>query len=157
MEIIVIDRVEPQPENVIGFPQYLLCRLIEQGPALLKADMAAKADPEAIEWHIKPRRKSGDYPPVIHSVRRGFRPTLARFGFLCGISPYGGHALFQIRFADEEKARPEQFAIYLCNEPTMGFWVRIYLYAIAGVYPNYGGMFDKKPGAASSSEPGAIE
>jgi len=156
METIVIERVKTQPENVVGFPQYLLCRLIEQGPALLEADIAT-ADTETIEWRINPRRKSRDNPLVIRSAARGFRPTLARFGFLCGINVYSGHTLFQIRFVDEEKARPEQFAIYLCNEPTMGFWVRIYLYAIEGVYPNYGGMFDQKPSAAILLKQDAIE
>ena len=155
MEVIVMDRVEMPPENnVWGFPQYLLCRLLEQGPALLEAEITdakvATAGRENIEWRFSPRVQVDRSPPIIRSDWRRFRPTLASFGNLCGISPYGGHTLFQIRFTDQEKPEPERFAIYLCNEPTMGFWIRLYLYGIDGAFPNYGGMYDKKPDSAPS-------
>jgi len=144
MSVIEIEKVETQPENVIGFPQYLLRRLLEHGPALLEATMPT-ADAEYSEWHITPRRKTGPPPLVIRFHKHGLRPALARFGFLCGISPYSGHTLFRIKFADEAERRPEAFAIYLCNEPTMGFWIKVYLYGIDGAYPNYSGMYDAKP------------
>lgn len=144
MKLIIIDKVKTQPENVSAFAQFLLCRLLEQGPALLEAD-GMILDTESIEWRLTPRRQLSEPPPVVRSDRNIFRSTLAGFGLLCGISPLSGHGFFHLRFTDEEEARPERFAIYLCNEPTMGFWIRIYLYAIDGAYPNYGGMYDKNP------------
>ncbi len=152
MKLIVINEVESQPEYVEGFPEYILCRLLEQGPALLEAD-GATTEGESVLWRFSRRRKSDDPPLVVRLPQAGFRSALARFGLLCGINIYGGHTLFQIRFSNEEEARPERFAIYLCNEPTMGFWVRIYLYAIDGVYPNYGGMHDKTPSVEPTDMP----
>lgn len=152
MKLIVINEVETQPENVEGFPEYILCCLLKQGPALIEAD-GATTDGESVEWRFSRRRKSDDPPLVVRIPKAGFRSALARFGFLCGISPYGGHTLFHIRLSNAQKATPERFAIYLCNEPTMGFWVRIYLYAIDRDYPNYGGMLDKTPNVAPSDIP----
>jgi len=141
MQTVVINKIETQPTAVVEMPEYLLGSLIEQGPALLEADWGT-TDTENIDWRFSPRRKSAPPRQPVQTPKMAFRSTLARFGHLIGVNTYSGHAFFQVQFADEDSARPERFAIYLCNEPTMGFWIRIYLYGIDRSYPNYGGMYD---------------
>jgi hypothetical protein len=115
----------------VSDPESLLHLLIEQGVGCLEASAARDA---AIVWSFT-SRLSRERKEVATTPAQLFRPLLARFAVLMGLSPYGGHILFGLRIEGEDAPRPERFSLYLCNEPTMGIWIKLYLYCIDGVWP----------------------
>lgn len=125
---------EPAAEQLHLYPDYLISCLLRDGPGEIKAERYAK-DSETVEI-VRISRSSGKSETVGHLSPAFFRSFLAHFGFRCRDDMvYGGHSLFSCDFEKDGIARTHRFSIYLCNEPTMGVWLKLYLYHIDGVWP----------------------
>jgi hypothetical protein len=119
--------------DVMTFPDHLVHVLAAAGVGLVEASLPAEGD--AVPWRYTPRRGEGPRELARLPVGR-FRPVLARLATAAGLSPYGGHALFAAGPApDWPEQRVHRFSLFVCNEPAMGIWARLYLYCIDGVWP----------------------
>jgi hypothetical protein len=122
--------------EVATFPDHLVHCLAAAGVGLVEASLPADGD--TVPWRYTPRRAGG--PRELARLPVGqFRPVLARLAHLTGSSPYCGHALFAVHSAPNWPAQEvHRFSLFLCNEPTMGIWVRLYLYCIDHLWPMAG-------------------
>jgi hypothetical protein len=119
--------------SVTDYPDFLLHLLLREGVGRIE-DQPGESYHTPVRWRFT-SRLTGATKVLTSLSTRLFRPVLARFAVKVGLSPYGGHDLFTVTVAGEGGPRPERFALFLCNEPTMGIWVKLYLYCIDGVWP----------------------
>lgn len=79
----------------------------------------------------------GDKRQVVGRLELGdFRSVLARFGVICKVQNlYVSHSFFACDYVRDGQVRSHGFSLFICNEPTMDIWLRLYLYGIAGVFP----------------------
>jgi hypothetical protein len=140
--IVKIDRSLGHPPGgdearIPKFVDYYLTLLVRCGPGVLEAEPGLGEDP--VSWRHRSFVRedgliscsAGGEWRVVDLLPRGmFRPVLARLGFALTSDedPYGGHGLFRIHFADEPEPREFLFRAFLSNEPSVGFWVRLYWY-----------------------------
>jgi hypothetical protein len=135
MRTLTIKTTREQPEDLILYPDFAITSMLETGPCLLEADYTVQKD--GVVPFTLTDRKTGSRSVAARVPTTHFRPALARFAVFCGLENlYGGQVLFSCDFEREGAMRPHRFSLFLCNEPTMAFWLRLYLYGIDGVFPS---------------------
>jgi hypothetical protein len=125
---------EPRQDDVLLYPDYLVSCLLREGIGRIEADRALQ-ERDNIEFVLTP--KFGAVPRAVgHLNSAYFRSVLAHFGGRCSEDMlYGGHKLFCCDFEREGRMRTHRFSLFLCNEPAMGCWMKLYLYCVDGVWP----------------------
>jgi len=126
---------EPTAEEFRLYPDYLVSRLLKLGIGGIEASRAASGK-ESIDF-IFTSHKTGQ-AEVVASIGRGFfRPLLARLGPRFGADDmlYMGHTLFACEAECRGRKHIHHFSLFVCNEPTMGIWMKLYLYGIDDVWP----------------------
>ncbi len=134
IEIQPIEK-EPTAEDFRLYPDYLIGCLLREGVGLIEADRERHRD-DKVDF-VLTLRKTGE-TKIVGSLTSGFfRSVLARFGPRCGAEDmlYAGHTLFACKYGREGSDRLHRFSLFVCNEPTMGVWLRLYLYSIDGIWP----------------------
>jgi len=127
--------IEPSGEEFRLYPDFLVNRLMKLGIGGIEAARTS-GDNERVDF-IFTSHQTGKRE-VVTSIAGGFfRSLLARLGPRFGAEDmlYMGHALFACEAECEEQKRLHRFSLFVCNEPTMGIWFKLYLYAIDGVWP----------------------
>ena len=115
------------------FPDFILNQLVLQGIGRVEADFPD--DGGDVIWRYF-SRSSEEAKILTQLPKQFFRPVLPRFAAFAQIDPYCGHTLFAVApAANWPVAAVHRFSLFLCNEPTMGIWLRLYLYCIDGVWP----------------------
>ena len=102
---------------------YLLGWLLEKGP---KTELRGwfVEDGEKVEWTR--HHKGEEEMDVLTVPGRVFRPVMARLARLLEASdPYGSVATFCIK----QDGKTSRFRLFFCNEPSMDFWLFLYLYS----------------------------
>ena len=140
MQIITIQRIQTPPEDVAGYPDFLLCLLLQSGVGKIEPDLKSSQGKQ-VDW-VFTSRISGEKKTLASCPAYWLRPIFAKFGFQADINPYCGHALFKIKFGDDEEPSKESFSLFLCNEPTMEIWMKLYFYSIDNKWPH---DFEEKP------------
>lgn len=139
MNELVIQDISSQPDDLLRFPDFILGAMARRGIGSLEASLgSATDDSSSVIPFTYYSRITHTSETLAEIPRKNFRPILARLAFRCGTDPYSGQALFAIQWPISGSPVPHRFSIFLCNEPTMAFWVRIYLYGIDGIYPTFG-------------------
>lgn len=133
MKSIEIHSQQEEPEELHRYPDFLLTALLNAGPG--KIESVRSGETPTTDLVLTPR-VTGLPTTVLTATHGHFRAILARLGFRLGDSPYSTHSIFSVKAEYSGQLRNHIFAFYLCNEPTMDFWVRIYLYGIEGMWPN---------------------
>ena len=126
---------EPKSGPLSLYTDYFIGQLLRSGVGCIEADQPHLKD-GYIDF-IYTSQKSSTPRIVARLSSRIYRSVLARIGNRC--SPHmilGGHKLFYCKFKCNGQLRKHRFGVFLCNEPTMGCWLKIYLYCIDGVYPS---------------------
>jgi hypothetical protein len=118
----------PPEEDTSLYPDYLIGCLLREGVGRIEADKAASRN-GTVEFVLT---RANHPPGVLAEVGDGFfRSVLMRFGARCEIDNlYCGHAVFSCENEYEGKVRTHRFSIFICNAREMGFWMKLYLYAI---------------------------
>jgi hypothetical protein len=138
MNTLQIKPMVDQPEDIALFPDFIISAMLHVGPCLVEADVSVQQD-GLVEFRLK-QRGASERSVIGRSPVSLFRPILARFAKFSGVEDlYGGHVLFACDFEREGQIRPHRFSLFLCNEPTQDYWLRLYLYAISGVFPSFEG------------------
>ena len=124
----------PSEDNLSLYPDFLVTCLLNEGIGRIEADKSLQRDGK-VDFVLTSRTSGSSR--VVATIGAGFfRPVLARFGNRCRDDMlYCGHDLFTCQFEREGKLREHRFSIFLCNEPTMACWLRLYLYGIDGLFP----------------------
>ena len=115
------------------FPDYVIHRLAMAGIGRVEAEPGGEGR-DAI-WRYVSRRTGvdGEFARLPDKM---FRPLLARWATFSAADLYCGHTLFAVNAQPEwPSSGVHRFSLYLCNEPTMAFWFKLYLYCIDGVWP----------------------
>jgi hypothetical protein len=126
---------EPTGEDVTFYPDFLVYRLIQKGIGEVEADRKLQHD-DKIDFTYTARQTG--HSELLASIPAGsFRPLLARLGPRFGADQmlYTGHTLFAVEHECEGKKRLHRFSLYVCNEPTMAIWMKLYFYCIDGIWP----------------------
>ena len=126
---------EPKGEDFRLFPDFLIGRLMKLGIGRIEADRHLPHD-QTINLVFTAHRTGRT--ELVASIPDGFfRPMLARFGPRCGSEDmlYFGHTLFACEHECDGEKRLHRFSLFVCNEPSMGIWLKLYLYGIDGVWP----------------------
>jgi hypothetical protein len=134
---VTIEDLPTQPDDVLRFPDFILGAMARRGIGSIEASFGndSPQPPALLPWHYFSRTTHA--VETVAEIRQDyFRTILARFATFSGISPYSGHTLLALRWPVGGSLVTHRFSIFLCNEPTMAFWIRIYLYCIDGIYPN---------------------
>jgi hypothetical protein len=140
MQPITIQKIETPPEDVVTYPDFLLCLLRQSGVGKIEPDWKSSGGKQ-VDW-VFTSRISGEQKTLASCPAHWLRPIFAKFGFLVNINPYCGHAVFKIRFGEDGEPGKESFSLFLCNEPTMEIWMKLYFYGIDNKWPF---DFEKKP------------
>jgi hypothetical protein len=133
---VIIEDLPTQPDDVLHFPDFILGAMARRGIGCVEASFTLDTPqpPALLPWHYFSRTTRS--VETIAEIRQDyFRTILARFANFSSTSPYSGHALVAVRWPGGSSPVSHRFSIFLCNEPTMAFWIRIYLYCIDGIYP----------------------
>lgn len=131
-------RIEPWSDalaaDVVTWPDHLLHLLAAAGVGRVEVELPPDGD--MVLWQYV-SRLSGERRELARLPIRWFRPVLARLATITGLPNfYCGHTLFAIApFLDWPADGIHRFSLFVCNEPTMGIWARLYLYCIDGVWP----------------------
>jgi hypothetical protein len=134
---LTIESIEVQPDDILLFPHFIFAAMARRGVGSVEAALTSTdGEPPApiIPWQFYSRTTRA-VETIAEVSRSHFRPILARLAFFCSISPYAGETGFSTQWPVCGSPATHRFKVFLCNEPTMAFWVRIYLYAIDGFYP----------------------
>lgn len=137
MKTIELQQIEVQPvsEELRLYPDFLATRLIQLGIGVIEATRP-NDDREQVDF-LFTSHKTGK-SEIVASIGRGFfRPLLARLGPRFGSQDmlYTGHALFACEADHNGRKHMHRFSLFVCNEPTMGIWMKLYLYCIDGIWP----------------------
>lgn len=136
MRTIVLNPLQKLPENILHFPDYVITQMIAVGPCSIEADYALQQDgniPFTLSSH-----SSSERTVVTRVKTQEFRTLLARFATQVSLdNHYAGQVLFSCEAEKDGSLRQHRFSLFLCNEPTMGFWLRLYLYSIDGLFPSF--------------------
>lgn len=137
MKTIELQKIELEPgdEEFRLYPDFLAGLLIKLGIGVIEATRASN-DNKRIDF-IFISHQTGERK-VVGAIGNGFfRPMLARLGPRFGASDmlYMGHTLFACEEVHEKQKRMHRFSLFVCNEPAMGIWMKLYLYCIDGVWP----------------------
>ena len=137
MKTIELQKVEAEPsaEDFRLYPDYLVNRLLKLGIGGIEAVRAANGK-ESVDFIFTSHRTG--LIETIASIETGFfRPLLARLGPRFGADNmlYVGHTLFACEAECDGKRLTHRFSLFVCNEPTMGIWMKLYLYGIDDVWP----------------------
>jgi len=98
---------------------------------------------EIVPWRYV-RTRTGEQEEVVQLPTVLFRAALARVAMFAGIDRYCGQAIFGVEpAANWAIAAIHRFSLFICNEPQMGFWIRLYLYRIDGSQPLTGGRSNR--------------
>lgn len=131
---LVIEDIDSVPDDVLCLPDFILSAMVRRGLGFFEASLGSVAEPHrlpsslvSLQYRSGTTRISETIGEIPHNR---FRPLLARLALLCGVNPYAGQALFAVKWPAAGSMTRYRFSIFLCNEPTMDFWVRIYLYSI---------------------------
>ena len=139
MNMLTIQPVPEQPTELVLFPDFVISAMLRVGPSFVEADASLQQD-GLVEFWLK-KRGAAECPVIGRVPVDLFRSILARFATFGGLgNPYCDHILFACDFEREGQIRPHRFSLFLCNEPTQAYWLRLYLYCIDGVFPSF-----KKP------------
>lgn len=121
-------------DNLVLYPDYLVSLLLKQGVGRIEAERSQMKDGKVEFVHTD--WKEGRRQIVGRLELGDFRAVLARFGVICKVSNlYVSHSFFGCDYQREGQIRSHSFSLFICNEPTMDIWLRLYLYGIAGVSP----------------------
>jgi hypothetical protein len=132
-------------DEVRTLPDYLIHRVVQLGVGRIDSEPDVRQS--QVVWQYTSRR-TGERVELARSPDRLFRIVLARWATLLGTDPYCAQKLFAISpHPAWPSAEIHRFSFYLCNEPTMAIWFKLYLYCIDGVWP--------MPNSAPSSNPAA--
>lgn len=125
------------PDDILYFPDFIFGAMARRGIGSVEASLPKEIQKPPrlpVVWQYFSR--TTDTFETVAEVRRDhFRAMLARCAKFTGISPYCGQCLFSIKWPIADVPVVHRFSIFLCNETTMAFWIRIYLYGIDGVFP----------------------
>src|SRR5213075_1817292 len=129
MRTLSITATFEPPEDLLLYPDFVVTRMLVAGPCALEADHALQQDGN-IPFTLSGRGSSAG--AVIGRVPlSSFRTVLARFAVFGGLENlYGDHALFACDFERDGVVIPHRFSLFLSNEPTVAFWLRLYPYGI---------------------------
>lgn len=126
MEALSPRFLKSEPEELRFYPDFLISRLMDSGLGMIEGNRI-EGDPNHCQWTMKLR--DGHEETVIREAQKTweFRNVLARLALNClDHNPYGDSSLFCV----EHEGRTFRFRLYTCNEPTMDYWARLYLYSI---------------------------
>jgi hypothetical protein len=141
MQTITIQNVTEQPPDLVLYPDFIISSMLAVGPCRVEADFLVQKD-DVVDFTLT-ERKTGTPRVVMQVPSTHYRPALARFAVFSKLDNlYCGHTLFTCDFERDGQLHPHRFSLFLCNEPTMGFWLKFYLYGIDGLFPLF-----KKPAA----------
>jgi hypothetical protein len=114
------------------FPDYVIHRMAAAGIGRVEADRAPTG--QDFVWRYV-SRAAGEEEWMRHSPAT-CRNLLARWARFANADPYCSQVLFAVDAQPEwPAAATHRFSLFLCNEPTMGVWFKLYLYCIDGVWP----------------------
>ena len=137
MKTIEVQRIEVEPtgEEFRLYPDYLVNRLIKLGVGVIEATRTS-GDSERVDL-VFTSHQTGESETVASIGSGIFRPLLARLGPRFGAEDmlYMGHTLFACEAECNGQKRLHRFSLFVCNEPTMGVWMKLYFYCIDGVWP----------------------
>jgi hypothetical protein len=137
VKTIELQRIEgvPTDEEFRLYPDFLINQLIKLGVGVIEAsrprDSLGRVD------FVYTSHRTGENR-VAASIGEGFfRPLLARLGPRFGAEDmlYAGHTLFACKAEREGQQRLHRFSLFVCNEPSMGIWMKLYLYCIDDLWP----------------------
>lgn len=137
MKTIELQRVETTPsgEEFRLYPDFLVSLLIKLGIGVIEASRE-KNDADQVDFIFTAHETSKS--EVVGSIGSGFfRPLLARLGPRFGAEDmlYTGHTLFACEAECAGQKRTHRFSLFVCNQPAMGIWMKLYLYCIDDVWP----------------------
>jgi len=139
MNELTIEDLSSQPSDLVCFPDFILSEMARRGIGSVEASyigVVGERPASSVAWqHFSRTTRAGE--TIADVPLNHFRVVLARFAKFTGISPYAGQVCFAVRWPIFGALVPHRFSIFLCNEPMMAFWIRIYLYCIDGVYPTF--------------------
>jgi hypothetical protein len=123
-----------EPGGVMQYLDYLIHALLSLGPGRIEAELPRKKDGR-VEFTLTSPDGSRTQP--IGSLPPGlFRTFLAGVSTLMELPDiYMGHNLFVCDHECDGRVRRHRFGMFLCNEPAMAVWFKLYLYCIDGVWP----------------------
>jgi hypothetical protein len=127
--------VVPTDEEFRFYPDFLVDLLIKLGVGVIEASRAK--DRSGRVAFVYTSHQTGENR-VAASIGEGFfRPLLARLGPRFGAEDmlYAGHTLFACEAECKGQQRLHRFSLFVCNEPAMGIWMKLYLYCIDDVSP----------------------
>jgi hypothetical protein len=133
MQTITIQRIETSPEDVVTYPDFLLCLLLQSGVGKIEPDWESSGRKQ-VDW-VFTSRISGGQKTLASCPVSWLRSIFARFAIVVNIRPYCGHVLFKVKFGEDEEPSNESFSLFLCNEPTMEIWMKLYFYGIDNKWP----------------------
>jgi hypothetical protein len=121
---------QPDEQSLRYFPDFLVTTLIREGYGRIDACMAS-AESEYVACFFRTRR--GDVEKQIGEIGHGFfRSILAQLATRCKVDNlYAGHAFFESEQIVNGAPKIHRFSIFLCNENSMGYWFKLYLYGIS--------------------------
>lgn len=133
IQLLPIEK-DPSDQEFRFYPYFIIGRLLKLGVGKVEADKAlchgGKVD-FVFTSHLTGKTE------LIGSLSEGFyRPALARFGPSCGAEDilYSGNTLFACEHKHAGCMRAHRFSMYVSNARVSGFWLRLYLYQIDGVW-----------------------
>ena len=134
MKELDLSTLVPDKMPVDAFVLPILTGMLKSGICSLVAELPLEKGVD-VPWQLT-LRATGKTRCVLTMPRFAFRPVIAHMACLAGASPYAGQANFTIAYPHDGQTRPHRFSFFICNEPTMDIWVRLYLYSIDGVWPS---------------------
>lgn len=132
MQRVDVRLTEEEPSGISEYPHFLLTHMLKAGICRLEAAPVPPA--RLVDWVLTPRLQ-GESGTIRSQSNGEFRAVLAALGWQLAQNPYRCHTLFEVEFPHEGRPAIHRFSLFLCNEPAMAIWVKLYLYCIDGVWP----------------------
>ncbi|MGA3284900.1 MAG: hypothetical protein ABSD57_10645 [Verrucomicrobiota bacterium] len=134
MQTIAIQKLTEKPSELALYPDFIITSMVAVGPCRVEVGFAPQ-EGDTVDF-VLTERKTGTARVVMQIPSSHFRPALARFAVFSKLDNiYCGHTLFACDFERDGQLRPHRFSLFLCNESAMGYWFRLYLYGIDGLFP----------------------